>query len=85
MPIQEATEGTALNSVLLENVLPYLVAIRDAIFQFELMTIKGDYEKVSLGGDHLSRENLRVKILLKRLDVGLSTTYQYKQEPAVYY
>lgn len=40
----------------LKEISPYLVAFRDSIFQFELMTIKEDYEKAAHGGDHLSRE-----------------------------
>ena len=60
-----------LNKECLVEISPYLVAVRDSIFQFKLMTIKEDYEKAAQGGDHLSRELLRVNILLKRLGVAV--------------
>ena len=43
--------------------LPYLIAVRDSVFQFELMTIQEDYERVAEGGDYLSREMLKIRIL----------------------
>ena len=76
-------DSSTLNTDCLKKVLPYLVAVRDSIFQFELMTIKEDYEKVAQGGDHLSRELLRVSILLKRLEVALSTLEEFRQLPSV--
>lgn len=73
-----------MNTDCLKKVSPYLVAVRDSIFQFELMTIKEDYEKVAQGGDHLSRElPLRVSILLKRLEVTLSMLEEFKQLQSV--
>lgn len=56
--------------------------MRDSVFQFELMTIKGDYERVE-EGDYLTREMLRVHILLKRLEVGLLSVDQYRQQTAL--
>ncbi len=56
--------------------------MRDSIFQFELMTIEEDYNRVTEGGDHLTKEKTRVKVLLKRLEVGLESTDLWKQEPA---
>lgn len=76
-------DSSTLNTDCLKKVSPYLVAVRDSIFQFELMTIKEDYEKVAQGGDHLSRELLRVSILLKRLEVTLSMLEEFKQLPSV--
>lgn len=57
--------------------------MRDSVFQFELMTIKGDYERVEEEGDYLTREMLRVHILLKRLEVGLLSVDQYRQQTAL--
>ncbi|CAH3166202.1 unnamed protein product, partial [Porites evermanni] len=60
------------------------ITIRDSLFQFELMTIKEDYEKVVEGGDHLSRELLRVEVLLKRVNVCLMETAEdLKQESVI--
>lgn len=68
----------------ISNKIPYLVAKRDSLFQFELMTIKEDYEKVVEGGDHLSRELLRVEVLLKRINVCLMETAEdLKQESVI--
>lgn len=47
------------------------------------MTIEEDYERVEEGGDYLSREMLRVHILLKRLEVGLLSVDQYRQQTAL--
>lgn len=48
------------------------------------MTIKEDYEKVVEGGDHLSRELLRVEVLLKRVNVCLMETAEdLKQESVI--
>ena len=63
-----------------EESLPYLIAMRDSVFQFELMTIQKDYERVAEGGDYLSREMLRIRILLKRLEVGLLSIDQHRQQ-----
>ena len=38
-----------------DEALTYLIGIRDSVFQFELMSLKDDYERVVEGGDHLSR------------------------------
>ena len=72
-----------LNKESLVEISPYLVAVRDSIFQFELMTIKEDYEKAVQGGDHLSRELLRVNILLKRLGVAVSKFEEFKQQAKI--
>ena len=72
-----------LNKECLVEISPYLVAVRDSIFQFELMTIKEDYEKAAQGGDHLSRELLRVNILLKRLGVAVSKFEEFKQQATI--
>ena len=72
-----------LNKECLVEISPYLVAVRDSIFQFELMTIKEDYEKAAQGGDHLSRELLRVNTLLKRLGVAVSKFEEFKQQATI--
>ena len=67
----------------MEQSLPYLTAMRDSLFQFELMTVQEDYERVSEGGDYLAREVLRIQILRKRLEVGLLSLEQYRQQTAL--
>lgn len=68
----------------ISNKIPYLVAIRDLLFQFKLMTIKEDYEKVVEGGNHLSTELLRVEVLLKRINVCLMEKAEdLKQESVI--
>lgn len=54
--LQEAPQETVFVDASLEDSLPYLVAMRDSIFQFELMTLEEDYGRVAEGGDHLSRD-----------------------------
>ena len=70
MPLEGVSETAVLDNFSLEDSLPYLIAIGDSVFQFELMTVEEDYERVEEGGDYLSRKMLRVHILLKRLEVG---------------
>ena len=83
IPLEEAAKETVFNNAFVKNALPYFTAMRDSVFQFELMTIKEDYEKVTLGGDHLSREKLRVRIFLKRLDIVIFSIDQHKQHPVL--
>lgn len=83
MPLEGVSETAVLANFSLEESLPYLIAMRDSVFQFELMTIEEDYERVAEGGDYLSREMLRIHILLKRLEVGLLSVDQYRQQTAL--
>ena len=83
MPLEGVSETAVLDTFFLEDSLPYLIAMRDSVFQFELMTIEEDYERVAEGGDYLSREMLRVRILLKRLEVGLLSVDQYTHQTAL--
>lgn len=83
MPLEGVSETAVLGNFSLEESLPYLIAMRDSVFQFELMTIEEDYERVAEGGDYLSREMLRIHILLKRLEVGLLSVDQYRQQTAL--
>jgi hypothetical protein len=82
IPIDQGSKESVFHKASWGNALPYLLGMRDSIFQFELMTIKEDYNRVTEGGDHLTREKTRVKVLLKRLEVGLESTDLWKQEPA---
>ena len=83
MPLEGVSETAVLDNFSLEDSLPYLIAIGDSVFQFELMTIEEDYERVEEGGDYLSRKMLRVHILLKRLQVGQLSVDQYSQQKAL--
>lgn len=82
MPLQGVSETAVLDNFSLEDSLPYLIAIGDSVFQFELMTVEEDYERVE-EGDYLSRKMLRVHILLKRLEVGQLSVDQYSQQKAL--
>lgn len=83
MPLEGVSETAVLDNFSLEDSLPYLIARGDSVFQFELMTIEEDYERVEEGGDYLSRKMLRVHILLKRLQVGQLSVDQYSQQKAL--
>ena len=83
MPLEGVSETAVLGNFSREDSLLYLMAMRDSVFQFEVMTIEEDYERVEEGGDYLSREMLRVHILLKRLEVGLLSVDQYRQQTAL--
>lgn len=50
-----------------EHVIPYVIHLRDTLMQFELMTIPGDYTRVSEGGDHVTREKLSISVLHQRI------------------
>ena len=80
MPLEGVSETAVLDNFSPKDSLPYLIAMRDSVFQFELMTIEEDYERVAEGGDYLSRELLRVHFLLKRLEVALLSVDQYRQQ-----
>lgn len=82
MPLEGVSETAVLDNFSLEDSLPYLIAIGDSVFQFELMTVEEDYERVEEGGDYLSRKMLRVHIL-KRLEVGQLSVDQYSQQKAL--
>ena len=83
MPLEGVSETAVLDNFSLEDSLPYLIAIGDSVFQFELMTVEEDYERVEEGGDYLPRKMLRVHILLKRLEVGQLSVDQYSQQKAL--
>ena len=83
MPLEGVSKTAVLDNFSLKDSLPYLVTMRDAVFQFELMTIEEDYERVAEGGDYFSREMIRVHILLKRLEVVLLSVDQYRQQTAL--
>ena len=70
MPLEGVSETAVLDNFSLEDSLPYLIAIGDSVFQFELMTVEEDYERVEEGGDYLSRKMLRVHILLNPFTTG---------------
>ena len=53
------------------NIVPYVISLRDSLMQFELMNIKEDYTRVVNGGDHVARENLRITVLLQRINNSL--------------
>ena len=61
------------NDILPEEVLDILVMLRDTLLQYELMSIQEDYLKASEGGHHLAREKLRHDVIMKRLDMCLSS------------
>ena len=50
-----------------ESSIKYLIFLRDSLLQFELMTIEGDYSRISLGKIHLEREVLRLQTLSSRI------------------
>ena len=45
MPLEGVSETAVLHNFSLEDSLPYLIAMRNTVFQFELMTIEEDYER----------------------------------------
>lgn len=79
VPMNSVADANA--NFLPDEALPYLIGVRDSIFQFELMSLKDDYERVVEGGDHLSREQLRVTVLLKRLDICMTSVAAYERYP----
>ena len=58
----------------------FLIGLRDSVFQFQLMTIKEDYERVPEGGDHLARERMRVQVLLERLKIISASLEPYEKD-----
>jgi hypothetical protein len=76
-------ESSLLNKASLQDTMIYLVVIRDSLLQFELMTIKEDYERIFEAGDHLDRERMRNEILLKRLDTCMAAIDQYQRDPVI--
>ncbi|CAB3978002.1 Transient receptor potential cation channel subfamily A member 1 [Paramuricea clavata] len=58
----------------------FLTGLRDSVFQFQLMTIKDDYERVSEGGDHWAREKMRVQVLLERLKIISASLEPYEKD-----
>ena len=54
-----------------DNKAPFLISLRDSLLQFRLMSIPADYKRINERGDHLARENLRVDVLLKRIEETL--------------
>ena len=71
--ISLSTNGNGGNilQVIPGNIVPYVISLRDSLMQFELMNIKEDYTRVVNGGDHLARENLRITVLLQRINNSL--------------
>lgn len=61
------------NDILPKEVLDILVILRDTLLQCELMSIQEDYLRASEGGHHLAREKLRHDVIMKRLDICLSS------------
>ena len=47
----------------------HLIFIRDSLLQFELMTIEADYLRIPDGIDHRAREELRLDVLDKRINL----------------
>ena len=71
--ISLSTSGNGGNilQVIPGNIVPYVISLRDSPMQFELMNIKEDYTRVVNGGHHLARENLRITVLLQRINNSL--------------
>jgi hypothetical protein len=63
-----------------QDVEIFLTGLRDSVFQFQLMTIKDDYERVSEGGDHWAREKMRVQVLLERLKIISASLEPYEKD-----
>ena len=79
----EVQDSPCYKNGLLQDVEIFLIGLRDRVFQFELMTIKEDYERVTEGGDHLAREKLRVQVLLERLKEITSALQPYDMDHLV--